>query len=91
MKALIASVALVGALTLPALAQNQPMPPNQQPADPPIIQQQPQAPGAPQGTIGQEQRVQPPVSGEQAFEKKDLGTDPDPRVRQDLQRAKPGQ
>ena len=91
MKALIASVALVGALTLPALAQNQPMPPNQQPADPPVIQQQPQAPGAPQGTIGQGQRVQPPVSGEQAFEKKDLGTDPDPRVRQDLQRAKPGQ
>jgi hypothetical protein len=89
MKLLIASIALVSALTMPVMAQNQQVPPSQRPlADPPLVQ--PQAPqDNPRGNVGQGQRLQQPLSREQQWEKKDLGTDPDPRIRQELPRSNP--
>jgi hypothetical protein len=87
MKMLLATVALAAVIASPALAQRDQQNP---PANPPVMTA-PNAQGQPPGTVGQgtpsPQKVAPLPQHNGVPDSKELGTDPDPRIRQELPRS----
>jgi hypothetical protein len=83
MKMLLATVALAAVVASPALAQR-----DQQ--NPPVMTA-PNAQGQSPGTVGQgtpsPQKVVPLPQHNGTPDSKELGTDPDPRIRQELPRS----
>jgi hypothetical protein len=88
MKKLLATVALAAVIASPALAQRDQQSP---PTNPPVMTAPNATEQQPAGTVGQgtpnPQRVAPRPQHDGAPDSKALGTDPDPRIRQELPRS----
>jgi hypothetical protein len=88
MKMFLATVAVAAVIASPALAQRDQQ--QNPPANPPVMTA-PNATEQPAGTVGQgtpsPQQVIPLPKHDGVPDSKELGTDPDPRVRQELPRS----